>query len=342
MAQPIIDQRAARWAARATIPGGRCDRDRVAALRRDVHADLPAIDRAARSWTELGDDLPPTELRVLGRLGWVHSNLSALQGAFEPLSERLSGSRVVASRALGIQLGALFGLLSRRVLGQYILPLGGPGGGQLVVVGPNLLDLAERHGALAADIRRSVLLHEVVHRLQFDAVPWLGDHLRDLLDRYLQGARVDAAAVADLVGRLPEAVGRALETGEITPLVEVVLTEEQSAVIEEAQGLMSLLEGHGNSAMFDAAPAVVEDTEGVRAALNQRRSDVTSRLLAAVAGLEMKHRQYRQGEVFVRSVLDAGGTAALNRAFEGPERLPGRDEITAPDRWLERVGGDDA
>jgi DNA-directed RNA polymerase subunit omega len=41
------------------------------------------------------------------------------------------------------------------------------------LVGPNVLDLGDEHGPLATDIRRTVLLHEVTHRLQFDATPWL-------------------------------------------------------------------------------------------------------------------------------------------------------------------------
>jgi len=275
---------------------------------------------------------------VVGRVGWVRANLRALQGAFDPLAAKLTSNRALASRAVGLQVGLLLGLLSTKVLGQYVLPLGGPGLGQLVVVGPNLLDLEARFGPLAADLRRSVLLHEVTHRLQFDGVPWLGQHLRDLLARYLSHARMDGSAVKQIAGRLPGALARARDESSITPIVEAVLTEDQVAVVRDAQGLMSLLEGHGNAAMFRGAAGVVGDSAAVRGALEQRRTDVTTRILAVVAGMEMKQRQYREGEAFVAAIVDRVGTSGLNQAFAAPENLPRADEVNDPDSWLERVG----
>ena len=335
---PLIDERAALWAAALVAPTRRADPRAVAALRADVTADLPGIDMAARAWTQLGADLAPVRARVVGRSGWVQANLSSLRGAFEPLRSRLEKRRAIASRVLGVQLGSVLGLLSAKVLGQYVLPLGGPGGGQLLVVGPNVLDLADEHGPLAADIRRTVVLHEVTHRLQFEATPWLGDHLRDLLDRYLSNTKVDAAALVEAAPRLPEAVAAVRETGDIQLLLRTVLSPEQAAIIEEAQGLMSLLEGHGNATMYGAATdELIHDPEGVREALASRRNDVTSKVLTAVAGMEMKRRQYREGETFVREVLDLAGAPGLNRAFEKPEHLPSADEVGDPAGWLARV-----
>ncbi|MFP5308250.1 MAG: zinc-dependent metalloprotease [Actinomycetes bacterium] len=336
-ATPLLDRRIALATARLVAPTRRTDPAEVARLRADVLADLPAIDAAARRWSGLGADLPATTCTVLGRVGWVRANLAVLDGAFDPLAEKLRGDRRVAARVLGVQLGALFGLLSTKVLGQFVLPLAGPGSGRLVVVGPNLLDLADEHGGLAGDIRRTVLLHEVVHRLQFDAVGWLGDHLRGLLTRYLEHARVDPGALLDAAGRLPEAVARARETGSVQPIVESVLTPEQAEVVAEAQGLMSLLEGHGNAAMFTGGGDVVDDPDAVRDALASRREDVTTRVLTAVAGLELKRRQYAHGEAFVRAVVDRGGVATLNRAWDAPGNLPTVEEIDAPDAWVARV-----
>ncbi|MEX1156587.1 MAG: zinc-dependent metalloprotease [Chloroflexota bacterium] len=334
----FINEAAALWAASATARSWRGDADQAAALRDEVVADLPAIDDAARRWSQLGAELDPTRVRVLGRLGWVRTNLASFQGAFEPLRSKLGPKRALTGRVLGVQLGAVLGLLSSKVLGQYVLPLGGEGSGHLVVVGPNILDLAQEHGGLAVDVRRTVLLHEVTHRLQFDSTPWLGAHLRDLVSRYLAATRVDASAIAELAPRLPEAVAEARSTGDIQPLLSVVLTPGQVEVIDEAQGLMTLLEGHGNTAMAEAADGLVSDTEGVRQALASRHGDVTSKVLTAVAGLEMKRRQYREGEVFVRTVIEQSGVAGLNRAFSQPQNLPSLDEVADPAGWLTRVG----
>lgn len=335
---PLIDEAAALRVARLVAPVRRADPAAVARLRAEVARDLPGLDAAARRWSQLGGGLAPTELRVLGRIGWVQANLVSLRGAFEPLRERLAERGRGAPRALGVQLGALFGLLSTKVLGQFVLPLGGTGSGELVVVGPNVLALAEEHGDLADDIRRTVVLHEITHRLQFDATPWLAEHLGGLVHRYLEHARVDRAASRELAAKLPEVVARVRETGTIQPLIDEVLSPEQAEIVSEAQGLMSLLEGHGNAAMFDAAgPELIADPDAVRDALAARRQDITSRILTAVAGLELKRRQYREGEAFVRAVLDLGGVAALNRAFVAPENLPRADEVDDAAAWLARV-----
>jgi coenzyme F420 biosynthesis associated uncharacterized protein len=335
---PLIDEAAALRAARLVTSRRATSPEEVAALRADVLADLPRIDAAARSWTRLGQDLPPTTARVVGRVAWVRENLSAMRGAFEPLRARMSRHRRSGALVLGTQLGALLGLLSTKVLGQYVLPLGGPGGGQLLVVGPNVLALADEHGALAGDIRRTVVLHEVTHRLQFDASPWLGDHLRGLLTRYLEHARVDRNAVAELAPRLPQAIAKVMETGSVQPLLETVLTPEQVEVVEEAQGLMSLLEGHGNATMYEAAGSeLIADPEGVRTAMAARREDVTTKILTAVAGLELKRRQYREGERFVREVIDLAGMDGLNRAFAGPANLPRPADVEDPAAWLART-----
>jgi coenzyme F420 biosynthesis associated uncharacterized protein len=359
---PVVDERVAIWAARLVVLGGRDDPDAAARLRAEVADDLPTIDAAARRWTGLGADLPPTTARVVGRLGWVRANLVGMRGAFEPLRVRLGPRRIVTARVLGAQLGALLGLLSTKVLGQYVLPLGGRDahggdahvrdghggdahgagsahGGQLVVVGPNVLSLADERGDLATDVRRTVLLHEVTHRLQFDATPWLASHLQGLLDRYLGDARLDRMALADLAGDLPGAVLEVVATGQITPLLHVVLTEQQRAVLNEAQGLMSLLEGHGNAAMYGATAGLIDDPDGVRDHLASRRGDITSKVLDVVGGMEMKRRQYAEGETFVDAVVADAGVAGLNRAFDRPEHLPSADEVADPSGWLQRVAG---
>lgn len=333
----FVDLRAARAAARVVLPTRRTDPQDAHALREAVGAEMPMIDEAARRWTLLGRDLPPTTARVIGRMSWVELNLQVLDAVAAGLTDRLPQQAAGARSLAGAQLGALLGLLSTRVLGQFVLPLAGPGSGQLIVVGPNVLDLAERSPDVADDLRRTVLLHEVAHRLQFDGVPWLGDHLRSLVGEYLDEAPVDATAVLQVVQRLPGAIAEALRGGGAEAVLNAVLTVDQRAILERAQALMSLLEGHGNATMHLATEGVVDDPDAVKEAMDARRQDLAAAILRQVAGMARKERQYSEGEAFVRAVVDRGGVERLNRAFEAASRLPQPGEIADPDAWIDRT-----
>ncbi len=334
---PTIDLSTAMSAARFVLPGSVSDPAAATDLRARVDAEWDELDRAARDWSRLGEGLAPTRGRVVGRLGWIRANLATVAPVVANLGERMSRDSAVATRVVSTQLGTLFGLLATKVLGQFVLPLAGEGTGQLVIVGPNLLDLATEFGDQADDLRRSVVLHEIVHRLQFDGSDWLGDHLRGLLDTYVAEAQLDPDRVMAVAADLPEAVREARRTGSVQPLLNAVMTPPQQELVDRAQGLMSLLEGHGNAAMSLAAESVVADPEGVREALESRRGDLTSKVLTAVAGMDMKRRQYAQGEEFVRGVIALGGIDPLNRAFADAAHLPTTDELDEPGAWVART-----
>lgn len=334
---PTIDLSTAMSAARFVMPGKVSDPVAAADLRARVDAEWDELDRAARDWSRLGNGLGPTRGRVVGRLGWIRANLQTVTPVVTSLGARMSRDTAAATKVVSTQLGTLFGLLSTKVLGQFVLPLAGEGSGQLLIVGPNLLDLATEFGDQADDLRRSVVLHEIVHRLQFDGTDWLGGHLRGLLDEYVAEAELDPDRLLSVAAELPEAVREARRTGSVQPVLSAVMTPPQQELLDRAQGLMSLLEGHGNAAMSLAADSVVADPDGVREALESRRGDLTSKILTAVAGMDMKRRQYAQGEEFVRGVIDLAGIDGLNRAFAEAEHLPRTDELDTPDAWLART-----
>ena len=48
-------------------------------------------------------------------------------------------------------------------------------------------------------------------------------------------------------------------------------------------------------------------------------------------------KQYAEGRVFVGGVIDLVGMEGFNRVWEGPANLPLLEELTAPERWVERV-----
>lgn len=337
------------------------DRGVVAALRADLDATVRRADALARRAAGLGHDLPPARAHVVGRRAWIQANLDSLAELTEPVAEKLLRSRgmrnrALARQALAVQIGAVFGYLSTRVLGQYEVfgpgwreDGGGQGAGRLMLVGPNLLELEAtllpEAGIGAEEFRLGVCLHEIAHRLQFEAVPWTRPLLRGLLDAYLDDVDVDADRLRQVAARLPELLRDPARLLEPRALLELVLSDRQLDVIERAQALMALLEGHGNVIMdwgaeeAGADGGIPLDPSRVREVLNRRRGKALNQALQKAMGLSMKAEQYRSGEQFILAVAERHGRDVFHRVWEDAANVPTPEEVADPDAWAARVAG---
>ncbi len=321
-------------------------RAEAARLRGQLHQIVAEVEPEVRAATDLGHDLPRPTVRVVGRSGWVRANLAALAWLTAPVAqqllERSPVGREVAQRVYAVQLGAVLGYLATRVLGQYEVLRPGGAPGRLLLVGPNLLGAertAAEQGLDAEAVQRGVVAHELAHHLQFEGVPWLREELTTIVEGYLADVQVDRDRVRELARRVPELIADPTRLRDPSAWLELLLTPQQSALLERAQSLMSLLEGHGNAAMdwTAARDPRVADPAAVRQLLQRRREQAVDRVVRDALGLSMKAKQYRVGERFVLDVADRHGLAALNRVWAGPEHLPTAEELEDPDAWVGRV-----
>lgn len=287
--------------------------------------------------------------RVVDRNDWVRANLASYQRLLRPVLGRLeeAGSGPVSAiggKVAAVELGALLGWMSTRVLGQYdllVLEDENPEDQDLVYyVGPNILALEKRHGFPPSEFRLWVALHEVTHRTQFTGVPWLRAYFLGLVTELMGAAEPDPKRLLAAAGRLAEALRTGKSPLEDGGVVALFATPEQRETMDRVGGLMSLLEGHGDVTMDRAALDQVPSAERFARVLRARRTNMNlaAKFLQRLIGLEAKMAQYEQGEQFIEAVEAVGGPQLLNRAFENPENLPTMAEIRDPSLWLTRLG----
>jgi coenzyme F420 biosynthesis associated uncharacterized protein len=325
-------------------------------------------------------ELPPLEM--IDRPSWIAANLLTMKPLLDPLLERLgdesepdgggsdggvggllsgplrsaSGSlRSASGHLLGAQLGAVTGMLSQRVLGQYdvsLLDASAPP--RLLLLAPNLAAAARNLGIDRDELIAWVAIHEITHAVQFSGAPWLRDHLGGMLRELLDGLQISAAGGSSGASgfdwlRDPGALLDRVRDGELRALIDrarsgellrLGLGDERWRIVERMQATMSLIEGHAEHTMDAVGAELLPSLPRLRAAMTRRRESrgLPWRVLERLLGLELKLRQYEVGRRFCDAVVDAGGPETLAIAWRSAAELPTTQELTEPALWLDRVG----
>ena len=328
-------------------------------LQEDFEELTAQAEELVATETGLRSGSGPARARVTDRNGWAHANIASFQRLVgphlerfspprlpttNPVTERLAGPLAAAGRvATGSQLGAVLGWLSTRVLGQYDLLLTEEAiEDQDIVyfVGPNVVTLEQRYGFEPKEFRLWLALHEVTHRCQFTAIPWMRDHFLSLVEEGLGSLDPDPSRFAEALKRLTEEIRAGRNPLRDNGALGLVATPEQLEGLHRIQALMSLLEGHGDVTMDRAGAAAIPSAARFSEVLRQRRNQTKgpAKLLLQLIGMESKFRQYEEGEKFIAAVEKSGGPKLLDHVWRGPEWLPSLNEIRDPSVWISRVG----
>jgi coenzyme F420 biosynthesis associated uncharacterized protein len=207
-------------------------------------------------------------------------------------------------------------------------------------VAPNIVDIERKLDAVPRDFRLWVCLHEVTHRTQFTAVPWLRAHFLAEV-----GAFVDAGGAVDqMADRIRRALGDVVEVirnpDSRRSFLDLVQTPAQRIVLERITALMTLLEGHAEFVMDGVGPDVVPTVAEIRARFNVRREsgNPVEKLIRRLLGVDAKLRQYAEGRRFVHEVVSRVGMAGFNKVWQSPLTLPRLSELADAPAWIARVG----
>lgn len=284
---------------------------------------------------------------VVDRSTWISLNADSMSALMDPVFGKLVDGQktppnptvqAIGGKVTGGEAGALLAFMSSKVLGQYDLAPGGTP--QLLLVAPNLVQVERELRVDPADFRLWVCMHEETHRVQFTAVPWLRDHMIERVRTLATDMVPDPESLQETIARLGKQLPDAIRSGG-AGLTDLIASPEQRAQLAEVTAVMSLLEGHADVVMDEVGPQVIPSVAQIRSRFNERRKGVGAfdRVLRRLLGLEAKMRQYRDGAVFVRSVVDQVGMDGFNRVWESPDTLPKPTEIETPSAWVARVHG---
>ncbi|MFT4043231.1 MAG: zinc-dependent metalloprotease [Gordonia sp. (in: high G+C Gram-positive bacteria)] len=350
---------------RLARPGPKVTAYTLAAARAELADAARRAEGPVREVTGLADGLPVPAARILDRGEWIDAaaqSMSSMLGGrstpdgYAAAADDSSGLHTLATgvsgKFSGLQAGALLAFLSSAILGQYdpFTPGEGsdPGGvdtaggdtdpGVLMVVTPNIIAVERALRVVPSDFRLWVCLHEVTHRVQFSANPWLRQYMLDNIAILTSEA---GESTSEILTRITSAVrgGQPREKG-IIGVMALLQTPEQYEALSSMMMLGTLLEGHADHVMDAVGPAQVPTVEAIRAAFDKRRvapRNPVQRIIRALIGMDSKLAQYIRGKAFVDEVVGAVGMDRFNTIWTSPETLPRPSEIDEPSRWITRV-----
>jgi coenzyme F420 biosynthesis associated uncharacterized protein len=310
--------------------------------RRQVIENLSAAAKAAepsvRDVTGLHTDAVVPEARIVDRPGWIRAATESMR-VMTGGTDRPRGA--ISGRVTGAQTGAVLAFVATGILGQYD-PF--TDAGTLLLVYPNVIAVERQLRLEPADFRLWVCLHEVTHRVQFTANPWLSGYMSQALGVLTTDGSED---ITQVVGRLAEFARSRGDSSRSDPnsagilgLLRAVQSEPQREALDQLLVLGTLLEGHADHVMDAVGPVVVPSVATIRARFDERRNrkqPPLQRLLRALMGIDAKLSQYTRGKAFVDHVVDRVGMARFNTVWTSPDTLPRPIEIEDPQRWIDRV-----
>ncbi|WP_336251022.1 zinc-dependent metalloprotease [Stomatohabitans albus] len=305
------------------------------------------VDPVVREVAQLGADLPAPVVDVTSRKRIVEASLDSMRAIADPHTFTLaSASRfpnLVRRRLWAHNLGATTGLYAAKTIGQHELFIPpAHTSGRTWVVGPNLTALVKRLGQRSHDILNGVLSTQLTSRTLFEGLEWVRPYALSLLDTYIREIDGYDKAFMKAIERFSTFLNDANAPVGIEPYDwgNVVFTPRQVRAIYAGQALMAAIDGYCTYITSLVCNAMDLDGAFVEQVLASQVAGhhVILRLTQVLPGMGISRIDATAGYAFMRVIAQHGGVDLVNKMWEAPTTLPTIDELTNPERWMERIG----
>ena len=290
---------------------------------------------------------PMTKAILVDRAGWTDHHLRSFRYLVEPLAAKLAAApgagpldailKPLGPALLGMQMGAMVGMMSEGVLGLFDagLPTVEPVG--LTYLVPNIEAFAAEHGLDRRQVRLWAALHEVAHETLVGR-SWVRPHLVGLFNDLVGSMDLDAEMMGNWQEDLTDPAkleARLAQGGDFPGLFSGPLQEDR---LDAIRTFMTMVEGYGSYVVDRAATGLLPDLASVRAAMSSHHRNQTHH--PGIGGLfkvESTAGAYGRGSAFCAEVETRWGYAAVHRIWEHGNNLPSSRELDDATGWAARV-----
>ncbi len=281
---------------------------------------------------------PAVDVLPLDPRSWAEKNLELYASLVEPFAASMGGEAApmlgqLAPAMIGLQVGSLVGSLSSWAVAGFDAGLPPDHAGPLTLIVPNIESL-EVEGVDPREIRLWVVANEVAFRAVCD-VPWIHDHLSQLVGVYADAAQIDPSKLGGLMigGGDPAAIERAIEdAGGIEGLIG---GEEAEAPRAELEAFLGAITGCARLLARRAIGEMAPNFDRISARRDLEREDVSETPTIGVGPVPPEATQ--AGDEFNQEVERRYGEDALATLWADPSRMPTATELRDPTSWAARV-----
>jgi putative hydrolase len=304
------------------------------------------------------------EPAVVTRAHWVTATLDDYRPLFDDLATALAArndpgdtddadplaamlgqfSGLLAPIMMGMTVGSMVGLLAKRSLGQYDLPLPRRSNAAPMFVLSNIDEFALEWNVATEDARMWTLIDELTSHAII-SLPHVGSEIDRLVRAHVAAFRPDPNALMDKLSTVesadPMQVMQSLQSvlGDPEVLLGAMRSPEQDELQPYLDTVVSLVIGWTDHVSDAVGSRILGQPGRIAEAARRRRieSGEQTAFVERLLGLRLNRSQVERGKAFVTGVVERAGTNGLDPLFDRPNALPTPAELEAPGLWLARL-----